>query len=92
MHEKNSYIYPVSRQSLMAKNQSNFTVRNCGMTNSKMVFQLIKMSLINVSINHIQNNFSRWSYGVVLWEMYSCGLVPYSGMKSHELVEYLNER
>ena len=43
---KNSYIYPVSRRSLMAKNQSNFTVRNCGMTNSKMVFQLIKMSLI----------------------------------------------
>ena len=38
--------YPVSRQSLTAKNQSNFTVRNCGMTNSKMVFQLIKMSLI----------------------------------------------
>ena len=35
--------------------------------------------------------FPRWSYGVVLWEMYSCGMVPYSGMKSHELVEYLNE-
>ena len=56
MHEKNSYIYPVSRLSPMAKNQSNFTVRNCGMTYLKMVFQLIKMSL-NVSINHIQNNF-----------------------------------
>jgi hypothetical protein len=35
-----------------------------------------------------QSLFS-WSYGVFLWEMYSCGAVPYQGIQSDDMLAYL---
>jgi hypothetical protein len=32
-----------------------------------------------------------WSMGVVLWELFTSGMVPYTGMSNVEVLEYLRQ-
>ncbi|KAK0047331.1 tyrosine-protein kinase ITK/TSK [Biomphalaria pfeifferi] len=32
-----------------------------------------------------------WAYGILLWEIYSCGEMPYSGMSNPEVLKYVAE-
>ena len=34
-------------------------------------------------------NISQWSYGVLLWEIFTCGELPYNGIENSEIENFV---
>ncbi len=37
-------------------------------------------------------NSFQWAFGVLLWECYTCGGVPYAAVQNHKLEDYLTKQ
>ena len=46
------------------------------------------MCIGNVALHLI---ILQWSFGVVCWEIFTCGDIPYPGMSPREVVELLDD-
>lgn len=60
--------------------------RNNGV--SHLPWRWMSPEALNESVFTTQNDI--WSFGIVLWEIYSLGIVPYQGLKHKQMVKFLN--
>ena len=53
--------------------------------------QAIKLELwlFEVAYSNSLNNYFQWSYGIVLWEIFTGGVQPYTGLENVDIDRYL---